>query len=79
MKAKGLLVGKQGKERTEKDREENTWKREIFGQWSRKGKLREKGWGNWRRKIQIFGVEEKSKRKSKTKFGEKVYLVMSRH
>ena len=42
-RAGGLLVGKEGKERIEKGREENTWKREIIGQWSRKRKLGEKG------------------------------------
>ena len=61
-----MLVAKEGKERIGKGREENTWKKEIIGQWSRKRKLRERGWGDWRRKIQIFGVEEKWKLKSKT-------------
>ena len=61
-----MLVGKEGKERIEKGREENTWKREIIGQWSRNENLGKRGWEDWRRKIQIFGVEEKWKRKSKT-------------
>ena len=41
---------------------------------SRKRKLRENGWGNGGEKYKY--LEEKWKRKSKTIFGERIYLVM---
>ena len=59
-----MLVGKEGKERIEKGREENTWKREIIGQWSRKRKLREKGWGIGGEKYKYLELKKNGKGKA---------------